>query len=267
VKVIYIVGLGRSGSTLLDLQLDAHSAIRSLGGVRRMQGALDGICACGAANLRACAFWQGVEAALERTLGKGLDGLELDATNETAFSRDNTALFHAAADVAGVDWVVDSSKSVSRLKRLLEATDLEVVPIHIDRHPCGYTYSQRKRKRVSLTPAFSYVGCSLRTLALLRDRPHAMIEYARLARDNEACLRELMHWLGLPLEYDQMDWAEQEHHNVGGGAVLKKTSGSIVSFDDQWREALPTHTQALIRAIAMPGLLANDAKARRWGFR
>jgi len=37
VKVIYLVGMGRSGSTLLDILLGSHSNnIRALGGIRRI---------------------------------------------------------------------------------------------------------------------------------------------------------------------------------------------------------------------------------------
>ncbi|WP_229381896.1 sulfotransferase [Spiribacter sp. 2438] len=35
-KVIYLVGMGRSGSTLLDILLGSHSNIRALGGIRRI---------------------------------------------------------------------------------------------------------------------------------------------------------------------------------------------------------------------------------------
>lgn len=266
-RLVYIVGMGRSGSTLLDLLLDAHSGIRSLGGVRRLPRAVarDSRCACGNDSMRACGFWTAIDAELRDRLGIGLADLDVDARDAATFRAHNTALFEAAARVAGTDCIVDSSKSVGRLQRLLALTELDVRPIHIDRDPRGYTYSQRKRKHERLLPAFSYVGRSLRAYWLLRDRPHAMLGYARLATDTETCLRELMPRLDLRFEPAQLDWAAAEHHNIGGGVVLRKTTGNTIRLDTTWRHRLPTPTQTLIQTLTWPGRMANQAKARRWG--
>lgn len=266
-RVIYIVGMGRSGSTLLDLMLDSHSRVRSLGGVRRMANALnDSACACGDPVRAQCQFWRQIEAELIREHGRGLDSLDVESSDDAVFRRDNVALFRAAAKVGAVDCVVDSSKSVSRLRRLLALPELEVYPVHIVRHPCGYVYSQRKRNSHGIIPAWSYVGRSLRSYLLLRNRSHAVVEYGRLARDSEQCLRELMLRFDLALEPEQLDWANQVHHNVGGGAVLKKTTGSRVQLDEEWRSRLTGAERALIRTISWPGEFANRAKARRWGL-
>lgn len=262
-RVIYIVGMGRSGSTLLDLLLDAHSNVRSLGGVRRMTRALHGTdCACGAAPQIECEFWRDVDQQLYGELEK----IDPESRDSATFRRHNVALFEAAARVAGTDFVVDSSKSVSRLRRLLTETDLDVYPIHIVRDPRGYAYSQSKRKSRRLTPAWSYVGRSLRTYGLLHGRTHAMVEYEHMVQDTKQCLRQLMARLGSAYEPTQLDWARQVHHNVGGGAVLKRTKDSTIRFDKAWRENVPPFIQAMIQLIALPGMLANKDKQRRWGL-
>lgn len=267
-RLIYIVGMGRSGSTLLDLLLDTHSNVRSLGGVRRLARALPRPCACGVSARAACDFWEGIEAEVRRRLGIGLAELDVHARDDATFGAHNTALFEAAAHVAGVDCVVDSSKSVARLKRLLETTELDVRPIHIVRDPRGYTYSQRKRKRKHehVLPAFSYVGRSLRACWVLRGRPHTVVDYAHLATDAEGCLRQLMPRLDLRFEPGQMRWAEAEHHNVGGGAMLNRAEGNAIRLDESWRCAQPSATQKVIQAITWPGRTANRAKAERWGL-
>lgn len=266
-KVIYFVGMGRSGSTLLDLQLDAHSNVCSLGGVRRMLNALDRqSCACGVPTLRECGFWSDIDDRLHQRLNHGLDRLRVHARDSATFRRHNTALFEAAAEAAGVEFIVDSSKSVSRLGRLLKETDIEILPVHIVRDARGYAYSQQKRKSESIAPALSYTNRSIRTYTLLRKRPHVAVEYAHLAGHNSDCLQKLSERLGIGFEPGQLDWANRMHHNVGGGAILKRPSGNTIRFDTQWREALGLPTQTLIKSLALPGDLANYAKARRWGL-
>lgn len=267
-KVIYIVGMGRSGSTLLDLQLDAHSNVCSLGGVRRMFNALDRqSCACGAPALRLCGFWSDIDDRVHQRLNHGLDRLRLNARDGATFRRHNTALFEAAAEAAGAEFIVDSSKSVSRLGRLLGKTDIEIIPVHIVRDARGYAYSQRKRKSESIAPALSYTARSLRAYTLLRAHPHVVVSYSHLAGNNGDCVQKLSERLGIGFEPRQLDWADRVHHNVGGGAVLKRTCGSTVRFDTQWRNEQSRPTQTLIKFAALPGDLANHAKARRWGLR
>jgi len=264
-RLIYIVGMGRSGSTLLDLLLDAHSNVRSLGGVRRLSRAINTArCPCGIEPMRQCDFWHDVDAELHQLLGFGLDGLHLNARNPATFQHHNTALFSAAARVANTDCIVDSSKSVSRLRRLLHTTDLDIRPVHIERDPRGYSYSQQKRKAERLAPAFSYVGRSLRAYRLLRHRYHAVVDYDDLAQRTEDLLHALMPWLGLAYESEQLAWAHAIHHNVGGGAILRRSQGSTIQPDYAWRRDLEPATQAAIQAISWPGRVANRAKAKAW---
>lgn len=267
-NLIYIVGMGRSGSTLLDLLLDAHSNVRSLGGIRRMARALHSTpCACGIEPRMACPFWQAIEAELQQTLGVGLDGLQIHARDDATFRAHNQALISTAARVADVDCVVDSSKSVARLRRLLDTTDLDIRPIHIERDPRGYAHSQRKRKAERLAPAVSYVGRSLRAYRLLRNRAHAAVDYDELTQRPKENLRALMPRLDLTYESEQLAWADAVHHNVGGGAVLRRTEGSTIQPDYAWQRNLGPATQAAIQVISWPGRVANRIKARRWDLR
>lgn len=120
-KVIYIVGMGRSGSTLVDILLDSHSRIRSLGGVRRLaRYARDQSCACGASSFLDCEFWSDVNQRLTQKNGRNLETVDVHARDRASFDADNKAVFESAAEASGVDYITDNSKSVIRLKRLME---------------------------------------------------------------------------------------------------------------------------------------------------
>ena len=265
--VIYLVGMGRSGSTLTDILLDAHSGIQGLGGVRRLAHyARKKPCPCGAPSFRNCEFWSRVEANLKADGGRTLETVDVHARDTGRFAEENTALFRAAASAGGTRFVTDNSKSAGRLARLLAVPDLDVIPVFVHRDPRGRAQSIRKRSGMRYMPTVAYTHRSLRAWWLLRDRPHIAVEYEALAADPEGQLERLMARLGLEAEPEQLAWAEQVHHNIGAADVLDKTEGSTIWPDDAWQQALPGYMQGIINAIAWPGRVANAARHRRWGI-
>jgi hypothetical protein len=268
VKVVYLVGMGRSGSTLTDILLDAHSGIQGLGGVRRLAHyARKQPCPCGAPSFRDCEFWSRVEANLWADGGRTLETVDVHARNPERFANENKALFRAAAAAGGTPFVTDNSKSVGRLARLLAVPDLQVIPVFVHRDPRGRAQSIRKRSGMRYAPTVAYTHRSLRAWWLLRNRPHIAVEYEALAADPKGQLERLMGRLGLEAEPEQLAWADQVHHNIGAADVLNKTEGSTIRPDDGWKTALPGYMQAGINAIAWPGRIANAARERRWGLR
>ncbi len=170
VRVIYIAGSGRSGSTILATLLGGHPALLSVGELERLPS--DGwirneYCACGR-RAAACDFWSAVRerwgdlvpdadpsrlVALQRrfTRRRSLLRMLLPALTRgeafRRFERDTGALLRAIADEAGADAVVDSSKSPVRALALarMETVDLRVV--HLVRDGRGVLSSLRKGYR------------------------------------------------------------------------------------------------------------------------
>lgn len=265
-KLLYIVGMGRSGSTLLDILLDAHSQVTALGGVRRLAHyANRHPCPCGASSFAACPFWSTLDQTLSERLGASLTTVQVNSRDSAVFAEHNRTLFETAAEIGGTEYVTDNSKSVSRLKRLMQRTDIEVIPIHVLRDPRGRAQSLRRRQNQDYLPTFSYSHRSLRLFALLYNRPHIVVNYDRLAADPQLELSRLMERLGLAFEPGQLEWAWQAHHNIGSADVLRKTEGSVIQPDNAWQERMPRHVQYLVQCIASPGKIANDIKERRWG--
>ena len=125
-KVIYIAGTSHSGSTLLDLMLNAHPKIMSVGEVVNLHRQLTyknpkkktyRPCSCGAPSLWACQFWSSINERMLQTIGTSL--LELDLLDHGKSSESDTALFAAISEVSGKDFIVDSSKLPSRLAQLM----------------------------------------------------------------------------------------------------------------------------------------------------
>ena len=95
-KIAYITGLGRSGSTLLDLILAAHSQAFSVGEVKTLNRYTAASaterndnprqsCTCGADSVWVCPVWSQVEAHLQAEHGVSLRDLRIKADDDERF--------------------------------------------------------------------------------------------------------------------------------------------------------------------------------------
>jgi hypothetical protein len=169
VRVLYVGGMPRSGSTLIDLaigQLPRHVAVGELfylwtAGVQRNLR-----CGCGE-HFYDCPFWTEVG---RRTFGSwtAVDRDEIsrlrarvDATRslpsllhpgrDNDFARDLesytrilTRLYAAILEVSGAEFVVDSSKRPSLAYVLEQAPNIDLRIAHVVRDPRGVAFSWQK---------------------------------------------------------------------------------------------------------------------------
>ena len=110
-RVIYIVGTSHSGSTLLDLMLNAHPEIVSTGEVIRLKRAWinskPAACTCGN-PVAECTFWLRVDQRARELSGKSLTELNmLDHSCSDERSAPNVIVFRAISDVTGKAFIVD----------------------------------------------------------------------------------------------------------------------------------------------------------------
>jgi hypothetical protein len=165
--VLFITGLGRSGSTLLDLllgELDGYVSTGELRGLWRY-GLVEGwLCGC-REPIRSCPFWRSV---LERA---GLDHIDPAQIAETqhrhlrlrprplariwlfrrfgmslprslaAYGRLMAELYTGVCDVSGAGVVVDSSKYPQDALLLAACADVDLFVVHLVRDPRGVANS------------------------------------------------------------------------------------------------------------------------------
>lgn len=168
-RVIYIAGDGRSGSTLLDRLIGAYPGVFScgeLGNLLQSTASSEQLCACGE-SARACGFWHEVLRCwsvmvpdfTEREY-RGLQRryerlryllrphhereLTLDEPRFARYAEYTSALFNAIADLSGATVIVDSSKSPARALALSRIPGLDVRMLHLVRDVRGVAYSLRK---------------------------------------------------------------------------------------------------------------------------
>lgn len=270
-KIIFIAGASHSGSTLLDLMLNAHPEIASVGELKqlgryarfaRKRGRIPQ-CTCGAPSLGECPFWVSVGTFMQAATGQSLGELNVeDYEDVQSFDRDNVVLFDAISAAAHKRYIVDSSKNSDRLERLIANPALDVFPIFLLRDPKGQICSSLRKKETNswlgkntsglIRLIANYVGTNRRIYRLVKHRPHAAIHYEELARHPERTLSALMQQLGLAFHPRQLQWAVQERHNISGNR-MRFGASSELELDEHWRDELTLAQKLAIDAGTLPG--------------
>lgn len=235
-KVLYIGGLGRSGSTLLDRMLGQLPQVVSVGEVREIwrRGLLENrLCGCGV-PYRACEFWVAVG---HEAFG-GWDAVDLQATAALAESVDRhrnmpalrwpgmvpkagarvrehaatlSALYGAIRRVSGAAVLVDSSKAPSYLTLLTQVPDVELAVVHLVRDSRGTAFSWNKvverpdvTDRIAHMRRYHPVRIALRWSTrnwlmemLARRGPHLFLRYEQLVATPRESLADIADLLGI----------------------------------------------------------------------
>jgi hypothetical protein len=166
-KVLYVMGMGRSGSTLLDILIGSHSDAVGTGELANLvsRGWSHGDrCACGM-DATVCSFWSAVREQWVSEVGSDPTA-EYERLQESAertrrlpwigsrptpddpvvnrYGVLTTALFHAIERVSGKTVIVDSSKSPARALALSRLPGVDAFVVHLVRDSRAVAWSFAK---------------------------------------------------------------------------------------------------------------------------
>ncbi len=236
-RVVFVAGMGRSGSTLLERLLGETAAMAPLGEILHLwkRGVVDNeLCGCGN-PFRECQFWtevgelafggwerldvgriRALRGQVDRALlipvlaRRRLPQHTADAMAE--YSSYYAALYDAATAVSGRPIVIDSSKQVSLPFCLSwsERIDLKVLHCVRDSRAVAHAWTKTvtrpeandpQARMPTYSPAIMSVHWTLHNagLGLLRRRgvPHLRIRYEDLVTDPACELRRVLDFLGV----------------------------------------------------------------------
>lgn len=296
-RVIYIVGYGYSGSTLLDILLGNHPAVESVGELCNLHTygwARNKRCACGKPG-RDCLLWSRAMSRWQELSGsKGVeDYIRLQRkveswinpfasfrpkeyrSNHLALRRyiaQTTALFQAIAEISSKSCIVDSSKLPLRAKVLLQIPSLDLRIIHLVRDLRGVLWSLLKRKKRN-QPIWPIVfrgvlGWNIANIQAERIRNSVsgekwhLIRYEDLATHPQVVLQEIEPLAELSLSEIGKRFEDGETIRIGhiiAGNRIRKLSGLHLSADFAWK----THLPPTVRWVAE---LLGGPLMRRYGY-
>jgi hypothetical protein len=294
-KVLYIAGSGRSGSTILDNILGQYEGFVSVGEVRfiwerGMQE--DRRCGCGQA-FSTCPFWSEVldrafagsppppermiELLRRGTRARQIPAMLGGARRRARFLRrlDELpavleALYDAIAATGGARIVVDSSKLPTYGRVLGSVPAVELIPLHLVRDPRATAYSWlRKRPLPDKDGAFMQQQGVLRSSALwtIWNSTPAMfwpnnepVRYETLIRSPRATIEAIVERAGGdPADGPFVSDNEVDlrpTHGVAGNPSRFVTGKVTLRPDEEWRERMRSVDRQIVTALTLP-LLAK----------
>ncbi|PLX75714.1 MAG: hypothetical protein C0614_10730 [Desulfuromonas sp.] len=248
-KTVFVLGIARSGSTLLGRMLDTHSKILCVGEMMRIGQALESqrICSCGAL-VDQCPFWK-----------EQLPLLNQEASNLN-YRKFTPRLYDTIAQRAGKDLVVDLSKTlVWRAMhwppnwRWIGKKDFGF--IFLLRDSRGVTASSirdGKSFQESIRTHFKWMRRFCRFYDRFRQRT-LVVRYEDLCADPKKQLEIVCRFLGLEFEDACLDPVRKEHHLVHCSKSNYMKNQSKIQQDERWKNELTkgqvTQVEAEMRNI------------------
>lgn len=177
-KIIFVMGLAFTGSTLFSLYLGKHKGIINLGEVDNLENDFNEKVRCTCGNiLRTCQFWNNIKVKLDGSI----DTPNFELSNESersafdkkglsikkllvaigvdpvwvygkkfmeSYIQKNVAFFSLlSANFKSTDYFVDCSKNYSRIELLLKHKEIDGYVIKLTRDPLRLFHSNLKRKK------------------------------------------------------------------------------------------------------------------------
>ena len=280
VDVIYLIGCGRSGSTILDAALGVHPEIVSLGEVDRLEsvgwlGTKN--CACGR-DSSACDFWSSVQE--EWACRAGSDWPEFSEARRVVqrrrsltkailapaslgrspafltYARGLAGLFESLAQVSGRSILVDSSKRPSRGLFLSLIPGLRVTYVHVLRDVRGYIWSRKKAgvRVVRSFPHWYWTNLLTEWVAWSQART-VLGRHERFVADPLAVLGRVADAVHITPEPFQNHFRTPRPvpfgHMIGGNRIRHK-GPVMIKGDRGWEDGLGSLTQWVAGGLAAP---------------
>lgn len=287
-KILYIAGYARIGSTLLDSALGSHERIFSAGEMTHLfDDALAGSpCGCGA-PIQDCPVWGAVledvgiaasdGAAITRACEHGSAALRSQNSRQAAYRDLWTRVLSSLDERADFDLLVDASKSMQfaarRLGQLRELHPEDVSVIHLTRDPRASLWSVRKGgnqiaasrqlKTIStLRTAVTWSAANVVAERSSRTVPRLHIRYEDLVNDPHSVLTRIGQLTNLSLDSVATSLTLRQElptsHGIAGNR-LRQSKKIRFRPDTDWRESATRSTLA--------AAYLTTPIARRYGYR
>lgn len=254
IKIAYILSVGHSGSSLLDVLLGLNRNAVSIGELKLdPDGCISNIrCTCGEL-VRECEYWKEIDNKATQ-LGKSIFETVFVKSQSKTETIDIVNFYKSICSKAEVDLVVDSSKSIPRLRTLSQIEpEVDLRLIFLTRTPYGVVASNRRRGRSWIRHAFIYLLNNASKSHFASSFKPLYVSYEELVSDPELVVSRINRFLDIKME--NIDFANfkitSQPHMLGGNTMLYRPILKIQE-DMKWKEELSSFQKFIIGIICHP---------------
>ena len=263
IPVVYIIGSGHCGSTLLDLVLDSHSKIIGVGELyqypkqKKEQKGL--ICTCGKKVIE-CNFWKQVFEDIEpkfnfKVFRSKKDFLlnkkkffELDKGPDRKINLKNyielhEEIYNRILHISGEKVVVDSSKDPDRAELLLGSNKLSIILLHLVRDGRAVAWSYKKKYKRTVMPInggkrWFFKNIKTEIIKKRNNVENIFVKYEDFCKNPEKILRRILKKLNLEFEPEMLNFRDKIHHQIEGNR-LRFSKSKKIRVDNSWKKEMP----------------------------
>lgn len=275
IRLIYLIGSGRSGSTVVASTLARNTRSCNLGEVYNFAyffstaRQFERYCECGE-RLLDCEYWQDIGAHL--SVGAADELTALKSKSEKEFHRANRDLLGAIHKVSRAPAYIDSSKRIYRLRLLRTMSDIDLTSLHIVRDPRAYGYSSKLTEmKKGAGPSVYYKKVFrwiLKNLAIMLigifSSQHRLVRYEDFVSDPKTQLATIHRLVGI--DQVEADHDCQASHQFSGNSGVFKQGPIELKHDRRFLEGLSATEWWLSTILCMPLLLLMRYPLRRSGY-
>lgn len=258
IPVIFILGSGHCGSTLLDLLLSTHPDMFGGGEIQNATKDQTSMCTCGV-PVPACSVWEKTDLPGKLRLHiarakKSVIKQEIDFFNPfcpevklSNFIEENIAMYQKLLEVSGKKIIVDSSKNPDRVRALLLDPRIDPYVIHLVRDGRANTWSYIKKYK-KVYPFLSAWFLKNMKVELLRREvtvPWLRVHYAQLTEQTKETMDCLASMIGCESEFDIVSFRNYQHHQIACNRMRHKSDNVIVR-DMKWKKEMPVYLQITV---------------------
>lgn len=250
VNVIYILGLGHSGSTLLNILLGSHSLIEGVGELSYFweyfsddlpEQGKKSTCSC-KAPVTECEYWREVRNEMQTIIGKTDANHKLD--EQVLVSQKEYYLMKVILKLSGKEVICDSSKQYSRLKTYLKSPLFNVLILHVvrDGHAVAYSWKKKGERTGKTAKAVYNFYKQIKVWSEINTRYYSefgnfdkyfLIKYEHLVSDPQHYVSKILEIANsnfeaeLKFESDQLNFWKFKHHEIASNGMAKKGQQEI----------------------------------------
>lgn len=289
IKLVLLIGSGRSGSTLIDLIVNMHPKVVGLGELSNWNTKVfEEYCACGDI-VKSCPFWSKVISKVGWSENDFKDFREYkyqfdtpkkgyvfkinehtQSPNFDKFLSKSNEIFSAISEVSDDSILFDSSKSPQRAFNLSKSDLLDVKIIHLMRDPRGVMWSfkksfkkdlkaglQRDMKGTSLLKSlYSWIAINSRAFSTVKSAnvPTLSVNYEAFCANPDHEINRILEFVLGEKPKTGIDLSESmatESHVIAGNRLRMKKD-IVIKPDFDWKNNLNFFQKAFIYSLTFP---------------
>lgn len=271
--LVYILGSGHCGSTLLSMLLNGHPRMLAMSELRKIDGLVGGVGREGEPNPLDGLLWQKVRRRYEARSGAPFERLSIQHPSWKAFARWSKARIHAWAEPvvqllscvaaeSGRDLLIDSSKSWQQLYLLRRSGRIPVKVLHVVRDGRAVFHSYNRKYDDFLFSFGQWMKPTAMAPVLRRmfgDDEWLTVRYEELATEPARVLGEISRFLGAEFDPAMLRYRSHPWFGIQGNRMAHGKSEEI-RLDEKWRRDLSRRNRVLFEVL-------GGAINRLYGYR